>query len=268
MSGYDLFRSATLKIERANQHISDLDTAFKAFAGGHKYEIVVHGNVKRGELFFEIIRLDDLPEGLGPVLGDAIHNLRSALDHAMWQLIGLEQGTRNRQLKFPTGDTKGKFEAACKGIMTPEQSTNPFLKSLEIYPSGAGELIYWLGQLDNAEKHTVITPVVNATSVESIEFIDLNTSKRWLSLDVILMPGADGRSFIKCDQGIGINCNHKFKATLGMFFGDVQGVPNQPVLPTLVHFREAVADTLREFRRLVANRDSNLSASERAQIIG
>jgi hypothetical protein len=262
-----MFESAKLKIERADQHISDFKAAFKAFTDHHRHTIHVLG-MKKGPMYFEIVFDAPLPSALSLILSDAIHNLSTALDHAMWELIGHDQGLRDRYTKLPTGHNRVDFEASCKGIKTPVQSTIDFLVQLAIYPKGGGEPLYWLRQLDNAEKHTILSPVIQAASVERIEFIDLADNSRWESKNVILHPGPDGRSYIKLEPGLGIDCNEKHKTTGDVFFGDVQGVPHEPIIPTLVHFRDAVSDTLREFRRLVVARYPGLPAKMRADLIG
>ena len=257
MLPHSIFESAALKIERADQHIRDLQAAFEAFSQSHRHTVHVHGNVK-GPIYFEIVFDAALPPTLALILGDAIHNLRTALDHATWELLGMDGAKRKRQLQLPSGQNRVDFEAFCKGIETPDQSTIDFLIELAVYPEGEGKMLYWLCKLDNAEKHRIITPVAQAASVARIVFIDLATNKRWESTDITLHPGDDGRSYLKVKPGLGIDCNEHFQTAASIFFGDVEGVPNEPVIPTLVHLRDAVADTLREFRRLVVERNPGI----------
>lgn len=267
MLPHSIFDSALLKIERADQHIRDLQAAFKSFTDHHRHTVHVHGN-KNGPLFFEIIFDAPLPPSLPLILSDAIHNLSTALDHATWELMRYDGGVRDRTTKLPTGNNGVNFEAACKGIKTSQQSTTDFFVQLEIYPQGGGEQLYWLRQLDNADKHTILLPVAQAANVERIEFFDIADGTRWERENVALHPGADGRSFIEIEPGIGIDCNKHFKTTGGIFFGDVQGVPNEPVIPTLVHFRDAVTNTLTEFRRLAVEYNPGIPRSLRDNLLG
>lgn len=143
-----------------------------------------------------------------------------------------------------------------QGDENPRTSTKDFFANLEIYPGGFGELIYWLCQLDNAEKHTIISPVVQAASVDRIVFIDLDTKERWASDDVVLHPRADGRSYIQLEPGLGVDCSARFKTESEVFFGKAPGVDQRPVIPTLFEFREAVVGLLTDFQRLVDGRNS------------
>ena len=268
MLPHSIFESAASKVERADHHIRDFQATFKAFTQRYGHTVHIHSDAKTGPLFFETVSDGTLPAKMGLILSDAIHNLRTALDHATWELAGFDKGAQDRHTKLPTGDNRVNFEAACKGIITPLQSTKDFFTQLAIYPQGAGELLYWLCQLDNAEKHTVLSPVVQAATVERIEFFDLADGTRWESENVTLIPGPSGRSYIKLEPGLGINCNIKHKTTSDVFFGDVQGVPHQPIIPTLLHFRDAVSDTLREFRRLVVARHPGIPTDLRNKLIG
>jgi hypothetical protein len=53
------------------------------------------------------------PVRFGVVLGDVIHNLRSALDHLMWQVTLLDGGTPNELTQFPVAT---KDEAQFNGM--------------------------------------------------------------------------------------------------------------------------------------------------------
>lgn len=244
-----VFQGPTLKLERADQHIRDFELTLKDFTRDHGHRVLVHQQQKDGPLFFEILFDAPLPSALSLILSDAIHNLRTTLDHATWELLGIDQAIRNRHTKLPTGNSRVSFEAACKGIKTTREDTIEFFRSLAVYPGGGGETLYWLALLDNAEKHTILAPVVQAATVERIVFIDLATNERLPVTNVTLRPGRTGRSYLQTLPAYGIDCNEKFKTSADVFFDDVEGVPNQPILPTLTHFRDAVADTLRQFRR-------------------
>jgi hypothetical protein len=91
--------------------------------------------------------------------------MRASLDHAIWELVGFDHGTQDRHLKFPTGDTRISFEASCNGIKTPSQWVKDAIKSTEAFIEGRGMDLYNLNALDNADKHTIVTPILRATGV-------------------------------------------------------------------------------------------------------
>jgi hypothetical protein len=55
---------------------------------------------------------EEPPLRLGVILGDCLHNLRSALDHLAWQVTRLDGGTPNDTTQFPIASrSEEQFEA-------------------------------------------------------------------------------------------------------------------------------------------------------------
>src|ERR1700675_2981415 len=154
-----MFDGARLKIKRANHHIADLETQFTAFTAENLPHLSIQTNPERGQPYVLVSYGKEPPcADLALIIGDAIHNLRTSLDHLTWELVG--KGGQNRHLCLPTGDKRVNFEASCQGIVTPSQAVKDIFKSLEIFPGGKGDAIYRLNRLDNADKHTILTPVI------------------------------------------------------------------------------------------------------------
>ncbi len=108
--------------------------------------------------------VEPVPSAFAVIIGDAVHNLRCALDHMMWELIGRDGGTQNKHLQFPCRESKVDFEGACKGIQTPSDWIRRLLASFECYIGGKGEVLYVIHMLDVSDKHRIIGPVLRATS--------------------------------------------------------------------------------------------------------
>jgi hypothetical protein len=97
------------KITRAREHQSMLKTEFDDWAKRHakicKYRIWRDGD-------WEVVSVDPIPKPdirCSVIAGDIIHNLRSALDHLVWQLVirdGYEPSFRNQ---FPIYTSKKEF---------------------------------------------------------------------------------------------------------------------------------------------------------------
>jgi hypothetical protein len=100
-----MFESARLKLQRADYHISDLERQFAAFVAEkpHRFQ----SNPNTGSLGIRVRFIKEIPTAFALVIGDAIHNLPASLDDAILELIGIDHGTQDRHLKFPTGDTRG-----------------------------------------------------------------------------------------------------------------------------------------------------------------
>lgn len=90
-----------LKIERANEHITQFETEVDAFLSTNPYTVEGKADPQSGDITFFIRVHQDQPARLGTIVGDAVHNLRSALDHLMWQLVLANGRTPNSATAFP-----------------------------------------------------------------------------------------------------------------------------------------------------------------------
>jgi hypothetical protein len=158
-----MFSGAKQKIERAEHHMSDLAEQFRAFVARRPHRFFIQPDAEVGTMSIGVRFLEKPPSTLPLMIGDAIHNLRSALDHAAWELVGMDGGKQDRHLRFPTGDDRVSFEASCSGVRTPSQWVKDAIKSTEAFAGGAGDDLYQLNRLDNTDKHRAIVSTVRAT---------------------------------------------------------------------------------------------------------
>ena len=84
-----------LKIERANKHIADFEQRLRT--SSDRYGPSLHMDANTGEKFL-YYGLDDryLRSDLALITGDAIHNLRSALDIAWVEIVNKVGKTSSR----------------------------------------------------------------------------------------------------------------------------------------------------------------------------
>lgn len=75
-----------LKLDRAYDHVESLDRAIQWFLRRHPHEPVPELRVEAREYVAYMKVREDPPLWWSTVVGDAIHNMRSALDHAVYQL--------------------------------------------------------------------------------------------------------------------------------------------------------------------------------------
>src|ERR1017187_1456422 len=84
-----------IKIERAKEHIDNLKPEVDAFRFSLTQPDVIgsKSNPQTGESTFYVIDLPKAPATLSTLSGDALHNLRSSLDHLAHQVV-LAAGNR------------------------------------------------------------------------------------------------------------------------------------------------------------------------------
>jgi hypothetical protein len=75
-----------LKIERADKHIDDLQTAVRSFLDSNPYEVAAKRDPDTRKMIYYLSRVEPVPAVLPAIVGDIIHCLRDALDHLTQQL--------------------------------------------------------------------------------------------------------------------------------------------------------------------------------------
>lgn len=196
-----------------------------------------------------------IPTTFALMIGDAVHNLRTALDQATWELIGIDGGKQSRRLAFPAHRTQRDYEVACNRIETPRADTRKFFLAFEAYPGGGNEKLFGLNLLDNIDKHQILTPIAAVSKIKSAKVFKKNGEVMHTLEDCAFSVGPDGVARI---ANLGPELRFEFDEsrdpTVDLFFGDVEFFKFAPLIPTLMHLNETVSDALRQFEEFVQAR--------------
>lgn len=162
----DLFHAAHIKARRAKKHIASVESELRAVIAAHgeflsAVSIVgVFGDGLTPELS---IPEDDLDE-IACCVGDAIHNLRSALDLLACEVVE-RSGNSPKDVHFPFADTQAGLTAKSQhsppGGMIKRHHfdrarSDAVTAVLALAPHGESSgnaLLYGLHQLDKIDKH-------------------------------------------------------------------------------------------------------------------
>lgn len=96
--------SCILKLRRAYEHLEVLNSRMESFRQRNPHEIRVEVNSASQELLFWTRIREEPPPEWGPVVGDVVHNLRSALDHLACQLVIRNGREPTTHTSFPIFD--------------------------------------------------------------------------------------------------------------------------------------------------------------------
>jgi len=88
------------KLERAWEHLDLLHRELGAYLERGPYRVLVQRKPDDA-WYVATMFIEDSPVRLGVVLGDFVQNLRSALDHLVWQLVLAQGGKPQRSNTFP-----------------------------------------------------------------------------------------------------------------------------------------------------------------------
>jgi hypothetical protein len=163
-----------LKLNRAETHIQTLREEIAAFLKRNPKPFEVRTDDTPGPnkaihyVLYAIVR-ENPPAELAPIIGDVIHNLRSALEHLAHELSG-----KKPRSQFPIFTDECRFKVIglpmIKGIKGKERTlierVQPYIAS---NPPRSNPLAI-ISELSNLDKHRLPIPVVAA----------LNTTESWV----------------------------------------------------------------------------------------
>ena len=166
------FGGVDMKVARAEYHVESIGSAIRDFFKDDFKIPQAQGYIdldKEWQVFCWA-GLKPFPAEWGVMLGDAVHNLRSGLDHLMWQLVDACPGdSPGNHTQFPVSDTKAKWrddiDERCKNRGPPpthglSQEAFDFVKSFQPFASGnkgkIGKRIKRLHHISNTDKHRQI----------------------------------------------------------------------------------------------------------------
>lgn len=220
------------KLDRAKTHFQALNKSIGAFKRSKTHDFVVaQFDPNTGE---KVINLRILKEPKNPewglLLGDMVHNLRSALDHLVWQLALLNGKKPRRQNQFPIIGTKNEYwevpanrsesvrDRMLAGVSEDHRAfidmVQPFIAG-DSRPEDRTTALALLSGISNADKHRVIHAGFVLTEEPSLDLFDITTGHPGgIALDLKvnwgeLEDGAEIMSFRPDPPGAHVNVDAK-----------------------------------------------------------
>jgi hypothetical protein len=165
------FKDAHLKIERAREHMAEFDAyATKVFGREFAPYITTYElDSETGACIAKFMATDAIKR-FAILCGDAIHNLRAALDFVWYELTSADAPPEGKRIRFPVYPTRKHLEDFIKARETQVSVVNLSGKLLDVikpYKGGnpVGDCIYALHQLDIRDKHHLLIPQIQVSHV-------------------------------------------------------------------------------------------------------
>jgi hypothetical protein len=250
-----------VKVERAKKYVHDFEVERKRFMDAEPYTVETDFDPNSGYNISRVMNLKNPPAELGLIAGDIIHNLRSALDHLVWQLVeigcaqsGVTLTKRERQqIGFPIWQLSTEYHAQrhrrVKGM---SQATIDAIEATEPYEGGKGAGLWVLNELDIADKHHGL--LVTIMSVGNARV--LTTNPYWwrdgLGIKDFALPNfgkplKDGDIILICDPTFQ---NH-VKTALDVALAKPEIIEGKPLIVGLQYFIELVDNLIVSFKPLL-----------------
>ena len=256
--------SATLKVNWAAKHIFELNEVLRKT---RPFPFVLKTNTQTGDRVLGCEKNEAVVDLIALLCGDAVHNLRAALDHAYWEILSpLCRSDRERKnIQFPFAEEADRLDKAIRERLGQRAGTGFYcaLRRLAPYGDLGGNIpLFLIHHLDIADKHRLLLPAVDE-STHSFKWLDtVDSSHPWKgwSASVTLSEQAEikwtGASVPFRDQlGVQIS-EHEFKRVLDVPIDVVMPVTLQeniilklpPVVPMLHQMLNMTRETIRVMR--------------------
>jgi hypothetical protein len=148
------------KYNWAKKHIDDLEVAVDSFRLNNPHSIGREHDTQAGEFVYYVKAIPTIPDGLSFMLGDALHNLRSTLDHLACALVEAAGGKPNSKTCFPIFDTPKAFSDMSRGkVPGLGKYALCLLDNIQPYEKGFGHWAWQLHKLDIIDKHRILLTV-------------------------------------------------------------------------------------------------------------
>lgn len=158
--------SYQVKLERAEAHLDALERAIREFRAGKPYR-VTHKDDWRGRERIYYIRQVATPDpAWSAILGDCVHNFRSALDHLAWHIV-TTYSTGSSATEFPLTLKRQKYRSLAKtrfgrraptGLKADVERLQPYKSrsEVDVFP------LWVVHRLDIIDKHRQLNAVAMA----------------------------------------------------------------------------------------------------------
>lgn len=180
-----LFRDSKVKLANARKYVDEVDAGLRAFDSSNHTSVTLDWP---GRMTFT---RNEIPPTVNSTLGDAIHNMRSALDLMAAELARLN-GKSPNSVYFPFAESKDEL-AKMICVKNFKRAGDDAVALLEHYApyKGGNERLRAIHDLDVRDKHKSIITTQVVTTDMSFSYIRTNELTR-----TIPVSGTNSHSFL------------------------------------------------------------------------
>jgi hypothetical protein len=242
------FRSSWLKIERANKYIAEIELLVRDFGNSGFYDVRIEYEDRACFLCIDIDKSRFPFDQSALAIGDALHNLRTALDHLWYQTILGYSGISEDWSLFPIRDVEEKIVTAMDNALKKKRISRRIADLMldTIKPYQGGNRFLWsLHVLNNGDKHKMLVPVLELMQIYEFRLEDKKTREHVGNTHYII----DESSRIRLREAYGreVILKDKGRAAATILLDEGSSLWGEPVVPALHWIAEEVTRTIKVF---------------------
>lgn len=251
--------SAKLKVERAKKHIRDLDIVKRKFLETDPYKITSQHQPEMAQLVHYVGKSEPVLADIALIAGDAIHNLRSSLDHLISQLFRANKLRLSKRTGYPVCESREKYVSeGVRKIKRLRPEIREVIDASEPYPGGKGEYLWAIHDLDIEDKHRLfiemwyfVDRVGRTISPERWQEFIPNVPMQyrevvsWLPAPATRFPANEGEVLWRDRSRSNTNQDIKFGCDIA--FREPEILKGKPIVETLMMLAKAVDGLISSF---------------------
>lgn len=239
------FAGAVRKVEHAGLHIASFEREAERHFSKRPYDVVQTPHVDTLQPGYYLSERRAFPDQrFALLLGDVLHNLRSALDH-LAHACAVANGEAGKHSQFPILLKETGLEAKLtKDLTTAGPMAIEIVRSFAPTPSG-NPILAALHELNIMDKHRLILPVACTMNVSvkvgGFERMPVVTARG------VASPEPGGSCFIPAPPGYEMGIAHDFSFTGDIVFPAGSILAGQPCIECLLEMSAVVIDVISAF---------------------
>ena len=243
------FADSRLKMDWANKHIANLELWLADLPKTYTSSIEIDPAFRYKRIKHDITDTD-LLSNAALRIGDAVHNLKCALDYAWIETLKkCAPRAISGHAKFPVCPTKEKLESDLRGKGREIDVACPDLFRLmidRIQPYDGGNFAIWpVYVLNNRDKHRLLIPTIHYSNINDIEIQDkagnITRGSTWGTTE-------PPPYFIDFEYDLDIKNKGKLSLSIGLDQAMISYAPGvKGLLPIYARFVFEVIETLEAF---------------------
>ena len=240
------------KLERAKHHIKNIIADEKCFLAscGYRFRRDHQGDPLWLILTVEEVNLPQVPEQFSIVAGEAIYQLRTTLDHLLFELIRSQEHVPTKDNSWPimTQENMLVFERKTRGVSA---SARRLIESLQPYQMGdryKEHTLWRLRKLNDWDKHNFVVRTFLAAH-HGIEVEWTNDAGRPQMFGESRSQEIKRGDEFRVGPGMGIRPETEvdIKTKSFIVFEDIAGLHPEPIGTTLDELAGKVAEIVERF---------------------